>query len=143
MENRVKVDGGCVFCSIVRGESRRWTVDEDEATVAFLDIGQATRGHTLVVPRAHAADIWEIGEEDAARTMRAVWRVAAILRDTLRPDGLTIVQSNGAAAWQEVFHYHVHLVPRYAGDGLVPPWRSTRPREDVLTDTLAQIARSP
>jgi histidine triad (HIT) family protein len=132
----------CIFCSIVEGRTRRWTVYEDEAAIAFLDAGQATPGHTLVVPRRHAADIWELSEDEAARTMRTVRRAAELLRDRLRPAGMNITQSNGAAAWQEVFHYHVHLVPRYGDDDLVPPWRSTSPTEAVLRETLERIVRA-
>jgi histidine triad (HIT) family protein len=115
----------CPFCAIVRGEASAWLVDEDEATMAFLDLGQATAGHTLVVPRRHASDLGGLSEDEAAAVMRSVHRVAARLRDTLRPDGLTVVQSNGAAAGQEVLHFHVHVVPRYRGDGLVAPWPSS------------------
>jgi histidine triad (HIT) family protein len=129
----------CIFCAIVAGASPAWRVHEDDDTVAFLDIGQATAGHTLVVPRRHAADIWSLSEEEAATVMRAVHRVAGRLRDTLRPEGLNVTQSNGAAAWQEVFHYHVHLVPRYGDDGLAPPWRPTRPSSDVLAAVHRRI----
>jgi histidine triad (HIT) family protein len=128
----------CIFCSIVEGTAPSWRVYDDEVAVAFLDIGQATPGHTLVVPKQHASDIWSVTEDDAAAVMRSVYRVAAQLRDTLQPLGLNVTQSNGAAAWQEVFHYHVHLVPRYGNDGLMPPWRSTWPPQEEL----AEIHRS-
>ena len=122
MTNDADLD--CPFCSIVAGAAA-WRVDEDRATVSFLDLGQATAGHTLVVPRRHAPDLWALTEDEAATVMRAVHRVARLLRDALRPDGMNIVQSNGAAAWQEVAHFHIHVVPRYDGDELVAPWRST------------------
>ncbi len=122
----------CIFCSIVEGTAPSWRVYEDHVAVAFLDIGQATLGHTLVVPRKHTADIWALTGDEAAAVMRSVHRVAGQLRGTLRPLGLNVIQSNGAAAWQEVFHYHVHLVPRYENDGLVPPWRSTKPSQEEL-----------
>jgi histidine triad (HIT) family protein len=93
------------------------------------------------VPRRHAADIWSLSEEEAATVMRAVHRVARQLCDTLRPEGLNVTQSNGATAWQEVFHYHVHLVPRYGNDGLVPPWRPTSPSPDVLAAVHQRITR--
>lgn len=122
----------CVFCSISSGDLPSWRIYEDEFTIAFLDIGQATRGHTLVVPRAHARDIWALSEDQAACTMRAVHRVARVLSERLEPLGLNVVQSNGEAAWQEVLHYHVHLVPRYGDDGLVAPWRPRHPSDDEL-----------
>ena len=115
----------CTFCSIIEGTTPSWGVAEDDVAVAFLDIGQATPGHTLVVPRTHAADIWELSEDDAAMVMRSVHRVAAMLRRALRPLGMNVIQSNGGAAGQEVFHYHVHLVPRYGDDDLAPPWPAT------------------
>ena len=124
----------CIFCSIVEGAAPSWRVYEDEVAVAFLDIGQVTPGHTLVVPKQHASDIWSVTEDDAAAVMRSVYRVAAQLRDALQPLGLNVNQSNGVAAWQEVFHYHVHLVPRYGNDGLMPPWRLTRPSQEELAE---------
>jgi histidine triad (HIT) family protein len=124
----------CIFCSIVEGAAPSWRVYEDEAAVAFLDIGQVTPGHTLVVPRQHTPDIWSVTEDDAAAVMRTVHRVAAQLRDALQPLGLNVTQSNGAAAWQEVFHYHVHLVPRYDTDRLMPPWQQTSPSQEDLAE---------
>jgi len=129
----------CIFCSIVAGAAPAWRVYEDGETIAFLDIRPTTAGHTLVVPRRHAADIWSLSEDEAAAVMRSVHRVAAQLRERLRPRGLNITQSNGAAAWQEVFHYHVHLVPRYGGDGLAPPWRPTRPTPEALAEVQRRI----
>jgi histidine triad (HIT) family protein len=131
----------CIFCSIVTGAAPSWRVHEDDDAVAFLDIDQATPGHTLIVPRRHVPDIWSLSEDEAATVMRSVHRVAARLREALRPDGLNVTQSNGAAAWQEVFHYHVHLVPRYGDDGLVPPWRPTRPPRDALAAVHQRITR--
>jgi histidine triad (HIT) family protein len=129
----------CIFCSIVTGAAPAWQVYEDDDTVAFLDLGQATIGHTLVVLKRHAPDIWSLSEDEVAVVMRSVQRVAATLRDTLQPHGLNVMQSNGAAAWQKVFHYHVHVVPRYDHDGLVAPWRSTRPSPDVLAVIHRQV----
>lgn len=130
----------CVFCGIVTGTVSAWRLyDDDDATVAFLDIGQATVGHTLVVPKRHTTDLWKMSEDDAADVMRAVHRMALLLRDTLRPPGLNVIQSNGAAAWQDVFHYHVHLIPRYDDDGLQPPWRATRPPSHALAAVHERI----
>jgi histidine triad (HIT) family protein len=129
----------CIFCSIVAGAAPSWVVDQDDVAVAFLDISQATPGHTLVVPRRHAPDIWSLSADEAASVMRSVHRVAGRLRDTLQLAGMNITQSNGAAAGQEVFHYHVHLVPRYGGDVLAPPWRSGRAAPDVLAAVHRRI----
>jgi histidine triad (HIT) family protein len=129
----------CTFCSIIDGTLPSWGVDDDDEAVAFLDIGQATPGHTLVVPRRHAPDLWSLSEDEAAALMRTVHRVAGRLRDTLRPLGLNVLQSNGAAAWQEVDHVHVHLVPRYGDDDLVPPWRSTTSSAEDLAAVQRRI----
>ena len=130
----------CIFCSIVAGNAKSWRVYEDEATVAFLDRGQATPGHSLVVPRLHAPDLWALTADEAADVMRAVHAVAQLLRDRLGAPGLNVVQSNGQVAWQDVFHYHVHLIPRYGDDSLVPLWQSTRPAESDLDAVLARIS---
>ncbi len=133
---------GCIFCSISGGTSPSWRVYEDGVAVAFLDIGQATPGHTLVVPRKHTADIWLVTEDEASALMRSVHRVAAQLRDTLQPLGLNVTQSNGVAAWQEVFHYHVHLVPRYGDDGPISPWRPTKPSPEELGEVHRRATRT-
>jgi histidine triad (HIT) family protein len=131
----------CTFCSIIVGETRAWPVFDDDDTVAVLDVAQATPGHTIVLPRQHARDIWTLTENDAARTMRSVHRVAHLLLERLQPLGLNVIQSNGSAAWQDVFHYHVHLVPRYGEDSLIPPWRPSSQPEDQLTAIQQRILR--
>ncbi|MFF5204978.1 HIT family protein [Streptosporangium sp. NPDC000396] len=123
----------CVFCDIVRGRQPAAIVFEDELTMAFLDITAVTEGHTLVIPKRHADDLWEISEEDATAVTRTVHRMARRLREVLDPDGLTLFQANRAAGWQDVFHLHVHLVPRTAGDHLHRPWSA----EPVSLATLA------
>lgn len=130
---------GCVFCRIVSGEETAYVVAEDERTVAFLDRGQATAGHTLVVPRRHAVDIWDVPEADAAAVMVMAKRVARLLDERLHPEGLTLTQSNRPAGWQDVFHFHLHVIPRWSGDGLVPPWGPTRATDSELAATLARL----
>ena len=122
----------CTFCRIAAGDSPAFVVAEDERTVAFLDRGQATEGHTLVVPRAHASDIWAIGDDDAAAVMRMAKRVAHLLDERLAPEGMNLVQSNRDAGWQDVAHFHVHVVPRWVDDGLAPPWRDARASDEQL-----------
>jgi histidine triad (HIT) family protein len=129
----------CIFCQIVAGEAAAYVVAEDDHTVAFLDRGQATEGHTLVVPRTHAIDIWDIPEAEAAAVMVMAKRVAQLLDERLSPEGLNLAQSNRPAGWQEVFHFHLHVVPRWSGDGLVPPWRPIRPQDSQLAATLARL----
>ena len=106
----------CIFCKIIAGEVPSHKVYEDESSLAFLDISPSSRGHTLVIPREHAADLYEISPGSLAATISAVQAVAHILRSKLQPDGMNVFQNNGAAAGQDVFHYHVHLVPRRAGE---------------------------
>lgn len=111
----------CVFCRIVEGVEPAHRVYEDEATLAFMDVNPATDGHCLVIPKRHSPDLWTLPEEDGLAVFRSVRTVAAGLRRALRPDGLNVLQSNGRAALQTVFHYHVHLIPRYVDDGIHVP----------------------
>ncbi|WP_020663028.1 HIT family protein [Amycolatopsis benzoatilytica] len=116
----------CVFCAIADGDtSAERVLFRDEHTVAFLDHTAVTPGHTLVIPRAHATDIWDISADAAAAVMRTVHQMAARIRTALHPDGLTLFQANRPAGWQDVFHLHVHLVPRSDGDHLARPWSAT------------------
>jgi histidine triad (HIT) family protein len=112
----------CLFCGIVAGEVPGQIVDSDEHTVAFMDISPATPGHALVVPREHADDLLDVGDEDLVRTFAAARRLARRMDDVLDPDGFNILNSCGRAAWQTVFHFHVHVIPRYEDDPLRLPW---------------------
>ena len=113
----------CVFCAIVEGRAPAEVVYEDEATMAFMDINPATSGHLLVIPRQHIRDIFEIDEDRAAAVMRSAVRVARALSAAVQPDGLNLVQASGRAAFQSVFHFHLHVIPRWWDDGLRQPWR--------------------
>jgi histidine triad (HIT) family protein len=115
-------DPDCLFCKIVGGELPATVVAEDERTLAFMDINPATRGHALVIPREHAADLLEIGQEDLAAVAAAAKRLAARAKEALGADGVNLINSCGAAAWQTVFHFHVHVIPRYRDDPLKLPW---------------------
>lgn len=135
----VGMDVDCIFCRIVAGAAPAYVVAEDDRTLAFLDIGAASEGHTLVVPRSHSADIWSISPEDACSVMAMAKQVSHLLDERLTPDGLNLTQSNRPAGWQDVFHFHVHVIPRWAGDRLVRPWRPTRPTGDQLSATLSRL----
>lgn len=115
-------DPDCIFCRIVAGDIPSQIVDEDERTVAFMDINPATRGHALVVPRRHARDLVEIEADDLEATILAARRLASKMPDRLGADGVNLINSCGRAAWQTVFHFHVHVIPRYEGDPLRLPW---------------------
>lgn len=115
-------DPDCIFCKIAAGELPATRVDEDERTVAFMDINPATRGHALVIPRAHHRDLRDVPPDDLAATMAAAQRLAARMEERLEADGINLLNSCGRAAWQTVFHFHVHVIPRYDGDPLRLPW---------------------
>jgi histidine triad (HIT) family protein len=115
-------DAGCIFCMILAGEIPASIVDEDERTIAFMDINPATRGHALVIPRAHSADLMSIGAEDLTATALGAQRLARRVKERLGADGVNLVNSCGALAWQSVFHFHIHVIPRYQGDPLQLPW---------------------
>ena len=115
-------DPDCLFCKIASGEIPATRVREDERTIAFMDINPATRGHLLVIPREHAADLLEIGDEDHAACLQAARELAQRAKDRLGADGVNLLNSCGRDAWQTVFHFHVHVIPRYVGDPLRLPW---------------------
>jgi histidine triad (HIT) family protein len=112
----------CIFCKILAGELPATIVDEDERTVSFMDISPATRGHALVVPRRHVEDLLGVEREDLAAVATAAQRLAERIKQRLGADGVNLINSCGAAAWQTVFHFHLHVIPRYAGDPLRLPW---------------------
>ena len=115
-------DPDCLFCRILAGELPAQIVDEDERTVSFMDINPATRGHALVIPRAHGTDLYDTDPADVAATAVAAQRLALRARDQLGADGVNLLNACRPAAWQTVFHYHVHVIPRYADDPLRLPW---------------------
>ncbi len=129
----------CLFCGIVAGEVPAEIVDSDEHTIAFMDINPATTGHALVIPRTHAADLMEISDEDLEHCAVAARRLALKMRQTLRPDGFNLLNACGAAAWQTVFHFHIHVVPRYADDPLELPWVPSPGDPDEIAATAAAI----
>jgi histidine triad (HIT) family protein len=115
-------DPDCIFCKIVAGELPATIVDEDERTIAFMDISPATRGHALVIPRVHSRDIFEASAEDLQATALAAQRLARRAKERLGADGVNLLNSAGRAAWQTVFHLHIHVIPRYRDDPLRLPW---------------------
>ena len=112
----------CLFCGIVAGEVPAQIIDSDDHTVSFMDINPATPGHALVVPRTHSADLMEISEEDLEHSAVAAQRLAKRMKEALQPDGFNVLNACGPAAWQTVFHFHLHVIPRYEDDPLKLPW---------------------
>lgn len=115
-------DQDCIFCRIAAGELPAQIVDQDERTIAFMDISPATRGHALVIPRRHSRDLLEIEPDDLQATVLSAQRLARKMPDRLGADGVNLLNSCGRAGWQTVFHFHVHVIPRYQGDPLRLPW---------------------
>jgi histidine triad (HIT) family protein len=133
-------DQNCIFCKIIAGEIPAQKIAEDERTVAFMDINPATRGHVLVVPRRHARDLLEIDDEDLAATMLAARTIAQRVKDRMDADGVNLLNSCGSAAWQTVYHFHVHVIPRYEGDPLRLPWTPKEGDPDEIA-AAAEVLR--
>jgi histidine triad (HIT) family protein len=125
-------DPDCIFCKIIAGELPSQIIDQDERTVAFMDINPATRGHLLVVPRRHTRDLLEIDQQDLQATVLAAQRLAHRVHDRLGADGVNLLNARGPAAWQTVFHFHMHVIPRYSGDSLRLPWHPTPGDSDEI-----------
>src|SRR5215217_897208 len=129
-------DGDCIFCGIVAGDVPAHRIDEDEHTVAFMDRNPWTRGHALVVPRRHTPNLYEIEDDDLRHTAVAARRLARRMRERLGCDGINLLNAAEPAAWQTVFHFHLHVIPRYHDDPLQLP---TQPGE-VSSDELGAVA---
>jgi histidine triad (HIT) family protein len=129
----------CLFCGIVEGSVPSEMIDSDERTVAFMDIAPATPGHALVVPRKHSADLLEIEADDLTAAAIAAQRLAGRMKDVLDADGIDLINACGAAAWQTVFHFHIHVVPRYEDDPLKLPWVPEEGNPDDIAATAAKL----
>jgi histidine triad (HIT) family protein len=132
-------DPDCIFCKIVAGELPSHRVHEDERTIAFMDIAPGNPGHLLVIPKVHARDLLEIDPEDLAAVARGAQRMAALVSERLGADGVNLINSCGAAAWQTVFHLHFHVIPRYIGDPLQLPWVPAPGNQDEIAAVAAQL----
>ena len=126
----------CIFCGIVAGEVPAQKVDEDEHTVALMDLNPWTRGHALVIPRRHTPNLYEIDDDELRHTAVAARRLARRMRERLRCDGVNVLNAAEPAAWQTVFHFHLHVIPRYHDDPLELP---AHPGE-ASPDELAEVA---
>jgi histidine triad (HIT) family protein len=132
-------DPDCIFCKIVAGELPATVVDEDERTIAFMDINPATRGHALVIPREHARNLLEVDDADLAATVAAARRLAGRISDRLGAAGVNLLNSCGSAAWQTVFHFHIHVIPRYSNDPLRLPWRPAPGDPDEISAAAEEL----
>ena len=122
----------CVFCKIIEGELPSMKIDEDASTLTFMDIHPLSSGHCLVVPKHHAATIFEADVSDLEAAMVTAKRVALAIQEALRPDGLNVLQANGAAAFQSVAHFHLHLIPRWTDDGKGFDWKVVAGNREVI-----------
>ena len=129
----------CIFCKIANGEIPAATLYEDEDFRVILDLGPASKGHALILPKAHAANIYEISDEMAAKAMVLAKKMATKMTDALGCDGFNIVQNNGEVSGQSVFHFHIHLIPRYEGDGHILSWNPGSPSQEELEEVKQQI----
>ncbi len=133
-------DPDCIFCRIVAGDAPSTKIYEDDVALAFMDIYPWAQGHCLVICKEHFPNIFEISEEALVGVAKAARRLAPAIRSGLNAEGLNLLQSNGEAAWQTVGHFHVHLIPRWQGDGLTPPGTSSPADADVTGELASKIA---
>lgn len=132
-------DPNCIFCKVIAHEIPAEILWEEDDTLAFMDINPWTRGHALVIPRNHSTDLLEISSDDLAATALAAKRLARMQKERLGADGVNLLNSCGAAAWQTVFHFHIHAIPRYEGDPLQLPTRPQPAEQDELAEVAAQL----
>ena len=125
----------CIFCKIANGEIPSNTIFENEDFRVILDNGPATRGHALVLPKKHYADLFEIPVDVVADAVKVAKAVAGTMKEKLSCDGLNLVQNNGPAAGQTVMHFHLHIIPRYENDGQHILWKPTSPSAEELAET--------
>jgi histidine triad (HIT) family protein len=132
-------DPDCIFCKVVAGEIPGEIVDSDDRTITVMDINPATRGHVVVIPREHAENFLSVSQEDLAATMGAARRMVERIQETLAPAGFNILNNMGRVAWQSIFHFHVHVIPRYPDDPLQLPWLPEPADPGDLADVAAEI----
>ena len=130
----------CIFCKLANGEIPTATLYEDDDFRVILDQGPATKGHALILPKKHYANIYELPEELAARAMVLAKRMAGTMTEALNCDGFNLVQNNGEAAGQTVFHFHMHLIPRYKGDKVGLGWKMGQLDEEQKNEILSRIS---
>ena len=131
--------GQCIFCRLVAGEIPSARVYEDDLVIAFMDIGQVNPGHVLIATKRHATNLFEITPEEAAAVMQTAQKMAEAVRIAFDPPGLTLLQANGKEGEQTVFHFHLHVLPRHANDGVGLNWPRKEPAPEVLQDYAQRL----
>ena len=117
------MENNCIFCKIANGEIPAATLYEDKEFRVILDLGPASKGHALILPKKHAENLFELPDETAGKAMILAKKIAGILKEGLKADGVNVVQNNGEAAGQTVMHFHLHLIPRYENDTVQVTWK--------------------
>lgn len=129
----------CIFCKIVNGEIPSKTIYEDDTFRAILDLGPATKGHALLIPKDHASDLYELPEETAGKALICAKKLATLMTSKLKCDGFNLVQNNGEVAGQTVHHFHLHLIPRYVDDNQTIAWEPGAPSQEELEAIRKEI----
>lgn len=127
-------DDNCIFCKIANGGIPSKVLYEDGEFKVILDLGPATKGHALILPKNHYRNLYELPDDMASKVMLLAKKMASQMTDKLECDGFNLVQNNGEAAGQTVFHFHLHLIPRYDGDGQTLGWKALEPTADELEE---------
>jgi histidine triad (HIT) family protein len=135
------VSANCIFCRIILGEIPSTKIYEDVTTFAFMDINPGTRGHALVIPKQHAVDIHDVPPDVLGDMARTAQRVATAAKQHLGCGGVNLVQSSGAVAFQSVFHIHIHVIPRYEGDGVRLPWTPKPGDKNEIADLAEKLRK--
>lgn len=129
----------CIFCKIANGEIPSQTLYEDDSFRVILDLGPATKGHALVIPKEHYANLYELPEEQAGEAMKVAKKMAARMTERLGCEGFNLIQNNGDLAGQTVFHFHMHMIPRYRADGQTIGWKPQEVTQEELEEVKKQI----
>jgi histidine triad (HIT) family protein len=130
----------CIFCKVLAGDIPSEVVDSDDRTIAVMDINPATRGHVVVITREHAENLFDVSDDDLLAVMQMARRVAERMKQTLEPGGFNILHNIGRVAWQSIFHFHLHVIPRYEDDPLQLPWMPA-PGDPAALSAVAQQLR--
>ena len=132
-------DSNCIFCKIANGEIPSRTIEENDMFRVVLDVGPATRGHALILPKEHYRNLYDLPEEMAAEAVKMAKKVALKMKEKLNCDGVNIVQNNEESAGQTVFHFHMHVIPRYTNDGQVIGWKPGQPTAEEMDAVLEAL----
>jgi histidine triad (HIT) family protein len=140
MTEQISKDENCIFCKIIKGEIPAKKVYEDEKVLAFLDVNPVSRGHTLIIPKKHFENIFDIEEESLKEIINASKKISIFLKEKLNADGVNLLHASGKDAQQSVFHFHLHVVPRYKGDNL-DTWPKSNYKELNFDELIKEIAK--